>query len=113
MLTVVEREQHPPRPERVGEGVNQRAARFPDHPDGRCHPRDDQLGLPQVAELHEPDSIREVAGDGGQDLQGQPRLADTAGAAERERPRAIEDAAQVGQFQFPPDEPIRFLGQVN
>jgi len=29
------------------------------------------------------------------------------------RARAVEDAAQVGQFQFPPDEPIRFLGQVN
>ena len=46
VLAVVEREQHPPRPEGVGEGVNERAARFPDHAHGRCHPRDDKLGFP-------------------------------------------------------------------
>jgi hypothetical protein len=95
VLAAVEGEQHPPRRQRRGEGVNQRAAGFPEHANGGRHPRDDQPGLPQIAEFDQPHPVREVARDAGQDLQGQPRLANTAGTAERERPRAIKDVPQV------------------
>ncbi len=61
LLAVVQRQQQPARRERGGERLDQRAAAFLHHPDGRCHPGYDEIGLLQVAKLDEPHPVGEIA----------------------------------------------------
>jgi len=78
VLAVVQRQQQPARPQRVGQRVEQRPPGFLLDADDRRHPRHDELGLAQVAELDEPHPVREVLGQPGEDPQGQPGLPDAA-----------------------------------
>ena len=78
MLTVIQGQQQAARPERVGQRLQQRAARLLFHADNGRHAGRDQVRLAQIAELDEPDPVREVIGQAGQHPQGQPRLADAA-----------------------------------
>ena len=55
VLAVVQGQQQPPRPQRVAERLEQRAAGFLGDPDDRRDARDHQVGLPQVGQLDEPE----------------------------------------------------------
>ncbi len=109
MLAIVEQDQGLPRLQHVGQRVRQRAPGLSVDADDRGHPRDDQVLLPQVAQLDHVDAVREVAGHGGHQPQGQPGLPDAARAAQGEGPGPVQRLAQIAKFTFPPDEPVWFL----
>ncbi len=83
MLAIIQRQQHRPRPQCLGERLNQRAPPLLVHADDRRHPRDDKIRLAHVAELDEPGSVREIAGERRENAQSQPRLPDAASPAQR------------------------------
>ena len=112
MLAIVEHDQCLPRLQRVGQRVSQRAPGLGVDADERGHPGDDQVRLPQVAQLDHVDAVREVAGRGGHQPQGQPGLPDAARAAQGQGPGLVQRLAQIAEFAFPPDEPVWFLRQL-
>ena len=112
MLAVVEHDQCLPRLQRVGQRVRQRPPGLSVDADQGGHPGDDQVRLPQVTQLDHVDAVREVAGRGGHQPQGQPGLPDAARAAQGEGPGPVQRLAQIAEFAFPPDEPVWFLRQL-
>ncbi len=95
---------------------------FPDA-NHRRHARDNEIGLPQIAELDEPDTVgklirrpgQDTQGQDaqGQDAQGQPGLADSAGPAQRERAGLPHRTEQLGDLFLAADEAIRRPGQIS
>ena len=112
VLAVVERQKQLAWPERRGERLQQRPRRFFPDADHRRHPRDDEVGLPQVGQLNEPDAIGELIRRLGQDPHSQPGLPDTPGSAERERAGLAYHPEQLGELFLAADETIRRLGQI-
>ena len=109
VLAVVQRQQQPPRPQRVGQRIEQRAPGFLLDADDRRHPRHHQLGLAQVAELDEPHPVRELAGQLGQDPKGQPRLPDAARPAQRHGAYRQRELTQLAEFALTADKAVRLL----
>jgi len=119
VLAVVQDQQHPPRPQRVAERLEQRAPGLLGDPGDRRDTRDHLIGLPQLGQLDEPDPIRELfprggalSGDHGQQPEGEPGFADPAGAAQGQRAGPAQQLAQLAKLPFPADKAIRFLGQM-
>jgi hypothetical protein len=112
MLTVVERQEQTAGPERRGERLQQRLRPFFPDANDRRHARDNEIRLPQIAELDKPDTIGKLVLRRGQDAQGQPGLADSAGPAQRESAGLPHQTEQLSQLFLAADETIRRLGQV-
>ena len=113
VLAVVQNQQQPARGHRIGERVEQRPAGLLADTQRRRHPGDHQVGLPQVAQVHEADAIGERPHHGEQDPQGQPGLPDTARPAERERPGHAQQFTQLPELVFAAHEVVRFLGHLD
>jgi hypothetical protein len=103
MLAVIQAQQEPPAAHRLGEGVERRDARLLGHADGRCHPGGQQVGLAQVREADQERAVGTGRGQGSGQPPRQPGLADAGLAAQRDQPRALSEAAQLGQVRVAPD----------
>ena len=104
VLAVVQHQQHAAMPEGLGERVEQRPAWLLVDADDGGQPGHDVLGLPQVAELDEPGAVREVARDGVEQPEREPRLADAAGAAQGHRAHHAQQLTQLADLGRAADE---------
>jgi hypothetical protein len=112
VLAVVQGQQQAPRPQRVGERLEQRAPGLLADPHDRRDARDHQLGLLQVSQFHEPDPVGKLLFGQGQEAQREPGLADAPGPAQGQRARSVQHLAELSELPLPADEAIRFLGQM-
>ncbi len=84
MLTVVQDQQQVPAAQRVFERRVKRLARLRTHPQGAGHLRGDEGGPAHVGQADQPGAVGETVGDIAAEPQGEARLADSAGAAQRQ-----------------------------
>jgi hypothetical protein len=113
MLAVVQGQHQAARSQRVGQRVRQRPPGLLADAEGGRHPRDDQVGLAQVGQLHQKRPVGKLLGRRGQDPQGQPGLPDPAGPAQGQRACLPQHPAQVGDLAFAADEAVGLLGQMS
>ena len=109
VLAVVQRQQQPTRPKRIGQRLDERAARFLLDTDDRRYIRHDQLRLAQVTEPDEPHPVRELVGHPRQDPQSQPGLPDATRPAQRYGMPRQREPAQLAEFALTSDEAVRLL----
>ncbi len=104
VLAVVDDQQHLAVLRVLHQRLDDRAPRLLLHAE---HRRDRLRHEPRVRhrrELDEPDAVGVVVDDLGADLQRQSRLADAAGAGQRQQPRRREESADLGELALAPDE---------
>jgi hypothetical protein len=91
--------------DRVGQGVEHRAARFLADPQHGGHGADDQLGVGHRRQFGQPDPVAGAVQRVGGHLQRQPGLADPAWPGDRDQPRpARHQRPQFGQLGGPAHE---------
>ncbi len=114
LLEVVEQEQNVPRPELLGE----RLAQVLPAGDAGSDRLDERLERPGsvagVRQVDEVDAVGEAVAQIGRGLDGEPRLADAAGAGESHQAhaRGAEVLADREQVELPPDQLRGLHGQV-
>ncbi len=112
VLAVIQGQQQPARPQRVGQRLPQRAPGLFADADNRGHARGHQVSLLQVRQLDEPCPIGKLIRDRGQQPQRQPGLPDASGPPQGQRTRMTQHPAQFAELALAADEAIRFLGQM-
>jgi hypothetical protein len=104
LLKIVEQEQRPLAAQVVGQAVvsahDLRDRRF------------DQIGFAQSSQGDPPDAVLELLDELGRRLQGEPRLAGTAGAGQSHEARGREQLEHLGELPLSPDKRRRLHGQI-
>ena len=118
VLAGIQDQQHVPRAQRLGQRLRQRDPLLLTDPQGGGHRLRDravpvgQLDQPRLVQVARP-LVRVLAGEhvAGQPYR-EPRLADTAQAAERQRADLAQQPGQLGQVTLAADEAVRLRWQV-